>query len=316
MRAFFEETEFRSWIIFKLIQQFYVFSDFINVFDANFSWFRMIIVSLIVKNVSLKLIFAVFNDSLFVLKIFVGLFHFFINLACIVASGFGSVKLPFGQTQPAKIMIAFSTSHVHAPLVFFNVGVALWTGFTIGLDPSQIFRIILFFFNPELNKTALSGQMILLATFEAKSVAAPAFHNVVVAVFAFFDDVVASFLRTPLDILVVICKLFTVPGQVLLIVIHLIIRVWSVNQIFRKIWVWNHNITPELWARSKHTLCTKILYFDFKVIFPTDAAKLVAATELVSSHVFIIFIEFHVHNITHILVIFFESLTNFRIFFG
>jgi hypothetical protein len=133
------------------------------------------------------------------------------------------MKFPFCQTQPAKTVVAFSAVHVHASLVFFDVGVALWTRFTISLDPCKIFRIIFFFFNPKLNKVAFSRQMIFLAAFETESVTTSALDNIIVAVLAFFNNIAASFLRTPLDTFVVISKLLAVPSQILLKIVNFVI---------------------------------------------------------------------------------------------
>jgi hypothetical protein len=100
---------------------------------------------------------------------------------------------------------------MHATLVLLDVGEALRTWLTVGLNPCKIFRIRLFFFVPFLNLFAMSWLMFFFHTFETKAVTALTLNDIFLSKVILFDDVVTVLLWTPLDLPVMICELLAMP---------------------------------------------------------------------------------------------------------
>ena len=108
----------------------------------------MVSEALIVENVFLDFVFAVFDDFFFQNQIFICFLQFIVHVARVVTASRLSMFIPISETEPTKMVVALSTGHVHATLVFLDVRVTLWARLGVSLYPSQVFRIVDFFFVP------------------------------------------------------------------------------------------------------------------------------------------------------------------------
>ena len=170
-------------------------------------------------NISLNFVFTFFNYFLSSHHFFIGVFQVSIYITIIITTCLWAVLCPVSKAQPTKAIITFSTSHVHTTLVLFNISIAFWTRFTISLYPSQVFRIILFLFVPKSNLFTWCWLVLFLSTFKAKACATITLHCILVSKVWSFNNVTALDVWTPLDIFVVICKLFTMPLNILLLIL-------------------------------------------------------------------------------------------------
>ena len=51
---------------------------------------------------------------------------------------------PFGEAEPAEVVLAVRAIHVVATLVLLDVGLAFRAGLGVGSEPSEVFRILFF----------------------------------------------------------------------------------------------------------------------------------------------------------------------------
>lgn len=165
---------------------------------------------------------------------------------------------------------------MHAPLVLFNWVLATWAGFGVGLDPSEILRVVLFLFVPLLKHEARAWNMVLFTALEAKGSAALALNDVFGCVRVSFDEEVTTLPRTPLDVSAVISELLTVPLQVLLQVVLFFSFAGFLGEHHHDR-VRNNHVAPQLRTAGKHTRVTFFFYFDFDVASKAELTELVTA---------------------------------------
>ena len=218
---------------------------------------------------------------------------------------------PVSEAQPAEIVFAFSAGHVHAALVFLNVGVALRAWLAVGLDPGEIFRIRFFFFAPQLNLLAGSGLVLLFPAFEAKAVTTFALNNIFFSKVVLLDDELAVLGRTPLYRPVVVCELFAVPLQVLRFEIkfrNFTFIICDVLQTLRKMFqkerVRHHDIASLLNTFGKDASCSLRPDLFLQIFRPTHGTELMPAREPNGFQLLVLWIEFIAPNDVAIVVVF------------
>lgn len=238
----------------------------------------MISVPFIMKQILLQLILTFQHFCLFIRQDLIRLLHLFI-VNTIIISILGRMAFPVFKTQPAELVVAELAGHVHAATVFFDVAAAFGAWLCVGLDPGQVFRIADFFFEPEHDEVAAGWQVVFLAASKAKRVAALTLNNVSYRVIAALNHQIAILGRTPLDILVIICELPTVPLQIL----HKVINNFAFNNLLLPLQQSNpdrvryDDITPHLLALHEHAFYTFRDHFLFQILSPAYFAKLVLA---------------------------------------
>jgi hypothetical protein len=62
-------------------------------------------------------------------------------VARVEAASVRSVPTPLTETQPAELMFALRTPHMHASLVLLDVRFAIWAGFCICHDPCHVLTL-------------------------------------------------------------------------------------------------------------------------------------------------------------------------------
>lgn len=198
--------------------------------------------------------------------------------------------LPVPEAQPAEIVLAFSACHVHAALIFLDVGVALRARLAVGLDPGQVFSIGFFFFAPQLNLLAGSRLMLFFRTFETKAVTAFTLNNIFLSKVILFHDVIARLGGTPPRFPVAVSKLFAVPSAILGFEIDLLyftFIICDVLQTFRKKLqkerVRHHDIASLLNTFGKDACCSLLADLFLEILPPTEGTELMSAEELNSS---------------------------------
>jgi hypothetical protein len=129
-------------------------------------------------------------------------------------------------------MMAFLASHMHTALVLFNQTGTFWTRFAISFQPRDIFWITAFFFLPDFDLITCWWQVILVFTIETEGITAFTFGRLPLNKVRLLNNVIASFLRTPFHILVLICHLFTMPCFVFSQIIYSIFLIWLIFQVF------------------------------------------------------------------------------------
>ena len=179
----------------------------------------MIIVPLVVELIFENFIFALFGYFFLLLELLVGLLKVVINVASIVASGPAVVLAPLHKTEPAEAELALLARHVHTPLVFLDQALALGARLRVGFDPGEVLAVAALLLLPDAHHRAGGWQVVLVLAREAERVTALAIHCVFYRVNSLFRHVFATFLRTPLDILVLIRHLLAMPIQILMPVV-------------------------------------------------------------------------------------------------
>jgi hypothetical protein len=220
----------------------------------------MVSKSFIVKDVALQFIFALCNDFFLLHDHLIGIFHLFVNVACVVAASAGTVLLPITQAEPAELMSTFGAGHVIAALVFLNKILAARARLGVGLDPSKVFRVILFFFFPHFDLDARSRDVILLAALEAEKHSALALNETLGGVIRSFDNQTAVLAWTPLDISIFLGEFFAMPLQILFKVV-LLVLVDKFRQEIQIDGVRNHNVAPQLRTLCKNAHSSLVAYF-------------------------------------------------------
>ena len=181
---------------------------------------------------------------------------------------------PLTETEPAELVLTLLASHMHTSLVLLDETLALWTRLGIGLDPSQVLAITLLFF-PYFNHGTSCWQVVLIFTRKAERVPAFAVHDIFERVNSFFCHVVAAFLRAPLDVLVLIGHLLTMPVQIFLLVDNIMLEVLQEKA------VRHYNVAPQLRTFCENTAWTIRGHFVNQKMFPTHFVELMAATQLI-----------------------------------
>lgn len=145
--------------------------------------------------------------------------------------------------------------------------------------------------------------MSFLITLETETISTFTINICINTKWVSFNKFITIFVRTPFDTSILIRKISTMPVEILLFVICLSIN-YSIK-ISYKVRVRNNNITSSLWTRSKHTGRSITSNLFLKILSPTHCTKLVSTYQLISFHFFIIIIKLHVHDIAHVLIVFF-----------
>lgn len=203
----------------------------------------MIIIPFIVKLIFQNLIFWLFGYFLSFLEFLIALFQVIIDITRIVPSSGASMLAPLLEAEPAKVVVAFLTLHVHTPLIFLDQAGAFGTRLGVSFYPSNVFAITALFFHPDFDHGAGWWKMVLVLTREAVGKLAFALDCVFESVYCFLSHIIASFLRTPFYIFVLICHLLAVPVQIFFTVVDTIFRN-LVLQVLEEKRVRNYNIAP------------------------------------------------------------------------
>ena len=107
----------------------------------------MVLPSLIVIHVPCEFTLCVFLLHQLILEVFIVLL-FLIDVTSIITTSPRSMILPLAFTKPAKIIVAVSAMNVVATLVLLDEGATTGTWLGVGLKPSEVLIIILFFICP------------------------------------------------------------------------------------------------------------------------------------------------------------------------
>jgi len=121
--------------------------------------------------------------------------------------------------------------------------------------------------------------MIFLLTFKAETIATRAIHDRLRSPIGFEDNIVAAFLRTPLQIPVFFSELLTMPLQILIPIfdrITFMVFLLLIVENVHKEAMWHNHVTALLHTFEKNTLR---ISFDclFQVILPATLVKCMAA---------------------------------------
>ena len=156
--------------------------------------------------------------------------------------------------------------------------------------------------------------MVLVLTREAVGKPAFALDCVFESVYCFLSHIIASFLRTPFDIFVLICHLLAVPVQIFFTVVDTIFRN-LVLQVLEEKRVRNYNIAPQLRAFGKHA--SRSIRFNFinQKVCPAHFVILMSTHQLISL-IFIICFKLKIANLTRVFIIFCQGPINLRILFA
>jgi hypothetical protein len=76
--------------------------------------------------------------------------------------------LPIIGANPAEFIFTLLTTHVVTPLILLNSAPAFRTRFGIRQDPIRRFALILTFFLPDLQRSAIQGLMGFISAFDTK----------------------------------------------------------------------------------------------------------------------------------------------------
>jgi hypothetical protein len=181
------------------------------LFDANLLGLLMVVVSFVVELILEDLIFALLCDLLLLLELLIRFLEVVVDVARVVPSSGAVVLAPLHETEPAEAELAFLTSHVHTALVLLDETLALGTRLGVGLDPGEVLAVAALLLLPDANHGAGGWQMVFVLAGEAEGVAALAVDCILDRVHRLFSHVIAPFLRTPFDVLILICHLLAVP---------------------------------------------------------------------------------------------------------
>jgi hypothetical protein len=183
-------------------------------------------------------------------------------------------------------------------LVFLDQTRALGTRLSVRFYPSQILAIAALLFFPDCDHGTSRGQMVFIFTRKAEGVSAFTIHNIIERVNSFFGHKIASFLRAPLYVLVLISHLFAVPVQILLTDA---ILDWEVIQ---EKAVRHHDVAPQLRTFCEDTTGSIRGYFVNQKMFPAQLVELMAATQLIGLILQILVIEFNKAYLARVAIIF------------
>lgn len=223
--------------------------------------------------------------------------EFLILIAVIVASRLLAVLRPLAHTQPAKLISAQLASHVITALVFFYWFATRRALLGVGHDPSDILALVRVFEGPIFSLLAVTWPMRLIATLEAKAVAALATHlrhSIVLVLYA----VIAVLERTPPHILVIVSERFAKP-----LLIQLQIISWKVLVKER---VWHDNIAKNLGALDVDWL-KPFVDFLANVGSPIIYTKLMPTTQAVWFWILACWLELDIADLAVALMLSFEG---------
>lgn len=175
------------------------------------------------EDVPLKFILTFSYQFFLVDYLLVSIFHFFVDVTCVVASSRGAVFFPFGEAKPTEFVFTFWTCHMITSLIFLNEVFATWTRFCICLDPCKIFWVILFFFLPNFEKMTWCWNMVFLTTLETKYHSTIAFDLIFGSIVWFLNDKTTIFCRTPFNISIIISKLLAMPLIIFFKIVYTVI---------------------------------------------------------------------------------------------
>jgi hypothetical protein len=187
---------------------------------------------------------------------------------------------PIGEAQPAKMVQTLLAGHMHTTLVLFYQALAFGTRLGICLHPYDILAIIALLFYPDTHHRTSRWQMVLVFTSKAVGVSTLAVHCVFYCINCFFGQIIAAFVRTPLDILVVVGHLPTMPTQILFSIV-LSVFMFLVREVLEKKAMGDHHIAPGLWTPSKNAIGPHVFNLVNQKIFPTHSIELMPTNELV-----------------------------------
>ena len=221
---------------------------------------------------------------------------------------------PLGEAEPAEVVSTVAAFHVIAPLVLLDKTLALWARLRVCLDPRHVFARVLLFVNPEGNLVTSRGLMVLLLALEAEGITAEAIYYVYHTEGAELHDILAILLWTPLHVFVQVRELFAVPVDVLTVVINSVI-IQFVFEVFQVERVRHRHIASWIGAFCEYALRSVALHFVFQIHLPTYLAELVATAQFIRVVIWIALLEFHVHHLAHIAVVFFSCRIYVRVLF-
>ena len=113
---------------------------------------------------------------------------------------------PVPKTKPTVVVITGSARHVHAPFVLLGQSFALGTGFSVGLQPQSILSVtasLLLF--PLFDLKTVGRPVVLLVALDAKGITTSANNTVPCdEEVSYRYNILASFLRTPLNVFIIL----------------------------------------------------------------------------------------------------------------
>ena len=160
---------------------------------------------------------------------------------------------PLGEAQPAEAVVALAACHVHATLVLFAICVTLRTRLCVCLQPRKVFGIVDLFLLPLLRLITIRRQVVLEPTLEAELGATRARYHIVERIVVLFDDVVAVFGGTPLDVPIVVSELLAVPDHVLFSVVDAVVEL-ALWEVLQEVGVRQDYIASQLRTLGKHSV--------------------------------------------------------------
>lgn len=179
----------------------------------------MIIVPLVVELIFENFIFALFGYLFLLLEFLVRFLEVVVDVASIVASGATVVLAPLHEAEPAEAELALLAGHMHTALVLLDQALALGARLRVGFDPREVLAVSALLLLPDADHRAGGWQVVLVLAREAERVTTLAINGVLYCIYCFFRHVLATFLRTPLDILVLIGHLLAMPIQILMSIV-------------------------------------------------------------------------------------------------
>lgn len=179
----------------------------------------MIIVPFIVELIFKNFIFALLGYLFLLLEFLICFLKVVINITGIVSSSPAVMLAPLHKTEPAEAKLALLARHVHTALVLLDQALTLGARLRVGFDPREVLAVCALLLLPDADHGAGGWQVVLVLAREAERVAAFAIDGVFYCVYCFFGHVLATFLRTPFDVLVLICHLLAMPIQILVSIV-------------------------------------------------------------------------------------------------
>jgi len=204
LAAFLKEIELFRRIALPLVQQDALLPDHGQELDGKFTRAIMVCVSLVVPHIALKFTSGILSFLLLYLETRV-FFLLLVQIAFVVAASGRAVALPVTHADPAELVATLRACHVVAPLVLFNVLLALRANFSVGSDPGDVLRFGIGFLVPEAGCRAVARFMRVLTTTEAENCTALALNFVEHAAgILSLAAVLALDIRAPFDVSVVV----------------------------------------------------------------------------------------------------------------